>query len=320
MNRRTKIIIATVIAVAAVSVFLVVRPHPKIRETAIIAIHPVKGNIVLFVSTTGTIKPKNRLEIIPSVSGRIEKVLVEEGNTVRLGQIIAWMSSADRAAMIDAARAQGADAVRYWEDVYKPIPIVSPITGTVIARSVEPGQTVTTSTVCIVISDRLEAVAQVDETDIAKIRVGQKAEISLDSHPDVIVNGKVSAISYESTTVNNVTTYNVFVVPDTIPAEFRSGMSANINFEDKSRHNVIVIPNDAIITHGDSHTVFVQGPQGIPPQSRDICIGISDEKFTEVISGLDETDSVVVSKKKFIIPKQNEEKNMFMPTPPRGKK
>jgi macrolide-specific efflux system membrane fusion protein len=320
MKHRNKVIILILICSAAAFVLFKLIPSgaEKPGDGTVVLVHPVRGDIQVFVATTGTIKPKNRLEILPTVAGRIEKVLVDEGNTVQLGQVVAWMSSSDRAALIDAARSQGAEAVRYWENVYKPIPVVSPITGTVIARDVQPGQTVSTSTVCLVISDRLEAVAQVDETDIAKIRIGQRAKISLDSHPDISVGGKVSSISYESTTVNNVTTYNVEVVPDSIPSVFRSGMSANINFEEKSRLGVMLIPNDAIQISGERHLVMLQSSPEAKPEPRDIVVGLSDEKMTEVVSGMSERDTVLVSKKKFIVPEKKEEKNMFMPTPPRG--
>ena len=322
MTRRNRIIIAAIITSAAAfaAVKFLSPSGPIAPDKDVRTVRPTRGDIEVFVSTTGTIKPKNRLEIIPTVAGRIEKVMVDEGDHVRLGQIIAWMSSSDRAALIDAARAKGPDAVKYWEEVYKAIPVVSPITGTVIARDVQPGQTVTTSTVCLVISDRLQAVAQVDETDIAKVRVGQRAKISLDSHPDVVVGGKVSAISYESATVNNVTTYNVEVIPDTVPPVFRSGMSANINFEEKSRHGVLLIPNDAIQISGERRLVMTSSSPGTPPAPRDIAVGLSDEKMTEVVSGLSEEVTVLVSKRKFVVPEAKQEKSMFMPSPPRGRK
>ena len=96
-------------------------------------------------------------------------------------------------------------------------------------------------------------------------------------------------------------------------------MSANINFEDKSRRGVLLVPNDAIQISGERHLVMTVS-RGAPPEPREIIVGLSDEKATEVVSGLTEADSVIVSKKKFIVPEKKEEKNMFMPTPPRGRK
>jgi macrolide-specific efflux system membrane fusion protein len=96
-------------------------------------------------------------------------------------------------------------------------------------------------------------------------------------------------------------------------------MSANINFEEKSRRNVLLVPNDAIQISGERHLVMTASP-GNRPEPREIAVGLSDEKATEVVSGLSESDSVLVSKKKFIVPEKKEEKNMFMPSPPRGRK
>jgi len=55
------------------------------------------------------------------------------------------MSSTERAALIDAAQSRDEETLKYWQEVYKQTPILSPIAGEVIVRSVEPGQTVTTS-------------------------------------------------------------------------------------------------------------------------------------------------------------------------------
>src|SRR3989339_238898 len=65
------------------------------------------GAISASIPSTGTVMPRNRVEIKPPVAGRIEDVLVNEGTHVRKGQIIAWISSNERAALLDAARTKG---------------------------------------------------------------------------------------------------------------------------------------------------------------------------------------------------------------------
>src|SRR5271170_4470385 len=74
------------------------------------------------VEATGSVSPLNRVEIKPAIGGRIEKLLVNEGDKVTQGQIIAWMSSTDRAAILDGARAQGPAVLKKWQDVYKATP------------------------------------------------------------------------------------------------------------------------------------------------------------------------------------------------------
>ena len=63
-----------------------------------------RGNIEVKVLSTGTIQPYTRVEVNSPVNGRIEKVEVDEGDKVRASDILAWISSEDRIALLDAAR------------------------------------------------------------------------------------------------------------------------------------------------------------------------------------------------------------------------
>ncbi len=284
-------------------------------------VFPHYGNIETYVSTTGTVLPQNRLEITPPISGRVEKILVKEGDHVKAGQTLIWMSSTDRAALIDAARAQGDKQLEYWENVYKPIPLVAPISGTVIVRALEPGQTALTTTAILVISDRLLVKANVDETDIGRVRKGQMAEISLDAYPDVRVKGRVSLIKFESTTVNNVTTYEVQILPDKVPPVFKSGMSANIKIYDNVKKNVLLLPRDVITYENRQAFVMVKRKGRTEPEKVQINTGLDDDHNVEILSGLSEKDAVV-NIQQFFTPSDNKETggNPFMPSRRRGPK
>ncbi|HPA73862.1 MAG TPA: efflux RND transporter periplasmic adaptor subunit, partial [Spirochaetota bacterium] len=66
---------------------------------------PSTGTIKKYISTTGTVEPRNRLKIIPAIAGRVEKVLVTEGQEVRRGQLLAWLHGALRGDIaLDGAR------------------------------------------------------------------------------------------------------------------------------------------------------------------------------------------------------------------------
>ncbi|NTW75203.1 MAG: biotin/lipoyl-binding protein, partial [Chlorobiaceae bacterium] len=103
------------------------------------------GTIRSVVSTTATVKPQNRLEIKSPVSGRIDEILVKEGEMVRKGQVLALVSSTERAALLDAASRIGKGESDYWKKVYNQTALISPINGEVIVSSLNPGQTITTS-------------------------------------------------------------------------------------------------------------------------------------------------------------------------------
>lgn len=277
-------------------------------------ITPVFGAVRNFISSTGTVLPKNRLEVKPPVNGRIEKILVREGDKVKTGQILAWMSSTERAALLDAARGKGEDTLQYWEGVYKPISLPAPIDAEVIVAKTQPGQTVSTSDAVVVLSDQLIVRAQVDETDIGKIRPNMRAVITLDAYPDERINASVEHLYYESKTVSNVTIYEVDLGTREAPAFFRSGMNANVDFIEQNKENILLVPLDAVHKEATGDYVFVRQNGAKEAVKRQVTLGISDDKNIEVISGIAENDRIVLKTKKYTLPRNAVGKNPFMPS------
>ncbi len=300
INKRQIAVVAAVVVVAGAGWMWLIRKPASEGPAKIIHAHI--GQIQAMVSTTGTVLPKNRLEIKPPVNGRIEQVLIQEGQNVKTGDIMAWMSSTDRAALLDAARGQGEEKLKYWQEVYKPIPLLAPIDGEVIVGTVQPGQTVTTADAVVVLSDRLIVRAQVDETDIGNIQQGQKAMVNLDAYPDTRINAVVDHIYYESKTVNNVTTYEVDLLPESVPPFFRSGMNANIDFIQEGKKDVLVLPLSVVRKDQDGSFVMVSPGQGEKPVRRTLTLGISDDKNVEIVSGLTQDDEIVSKTKQYKLP------------------
>jgi len=305
MRNKTIKIIVVLLAIVLL-VFLIFRFRKKKDDRGqIIEITPTIGTIQSVITTTASVLPKNRLEVKPPVNGRIENILVKEGEKVAVGQILAWMSSTERAALLDAARGKDPETLKYFQDTYKPIPLVSPIDGEVIVATTQPGQTVTTGEEVVVLSDRLIIRAQVDETDIGKIKAGQKAMVSLDAYPDTKVMATVEHIYYESRVVNSVTMYEVDVIPQAVSQFFRSGMSAQVDFIQESRENVLLVPLEAIHKEGERAYVLVRQEQNKKPLEQDVVLGLSDDKNIEILSGLDIDDRVIVKRKTFKLSKNN---------------
>lgn len=273
-----------------------------------------RGNIKVTVLTTGIVQPQNRLEVKSPIPGRIEQVLAREGDNVRQGQIIAWLSSTERAALLDAARSKGTTELAYWEELYRPTPLVAPIDGDIIARNIEPGQTATAQDVLFVMSDRLIIEAQLDETDIGRIALGQLAEITLDAYPAETMTGRVDHIAYEAKTVNNVTMYMVDVLPERIPTFLRSGMTANVNVIMAETNGVLLISSDAVLTEQDRTVVRLPNPPDrAKPLSREVKTGLSDGKNVEIIGGLNEGDTVLRKAFQQPEPTDNGSRNPFAP-------
>jgi macrolide-specific efflux system membrane fusion protein len=269
------------------------------REAAPIyrEVSATRGDIELTILSTGVVQPKNRLEIKAPIPGRAEQVLVDQGNKVRKGQVLAWMSSTERAALMDAARAKGPEEVQRWEALYRPAPILAPLDGTLITRSLEAGQTFTSADAVFVMSDFLIVNAQVDETDLAQIRLRQPASLVLDAYPGESFSGKVSQIAYDAKTVNNVTTYDVEIMPSKTPAYMRSGMTANVSFVLASHANVLVVPAEAVkVRDGRSTVLTAAADKGGKPVEKEIKTGISDGKRIEVLEGITEGEKLLVAR------------------------
>lgn len=267
-----------------------------------------RGQIDVRILATGTVQPQNRLEIKSPIAGRIEQIQVDIGDTVKKGQILGWISSMERAALLDAARSKGAAEVQRWQELYKPTPIIAPINGQIIVRNVENGQTFTTSDPVLVMSNRLTIKAQVDETDLAQIRLKQNVEVRLDAYPDQVIPSQVEQIAFEAKTVSNVTTYVITVLPEKTPDFMRSGMTANVTFKVDSKKDILVIPTEFIKYENGKALVTVENGED-KPIDKELKLGVSDGKMSEVLSGVEENQVILLA----LIKKENKGTSPFSP-------
>ncbi|MEW6558340.1 MAG: efflux RND transporter periplasmic adaptor subunit [Elusimicrobiota bacterium] len=294
MSTQQKIIISVVVLVLLIGGLFLFKKKKKTGQMA--EIQPTRGSIAIEFRETGTVSPRNRLEIKPQVSGRLEDILVVEGQKVKKGEVLVWMSSTDRAALLDVAREKGDAEFQKWSDAYKPTPIISPLDGFIIARNKEPGQSVSVNDIILVMADKLIVEAVVDETDLRYIKLGQVVKIFLDAYPDKYFSGTVEHIAYESTVVNNVTVYEVKIKPLNPPSDFRSGMTATIEVTADKREDVLLLPSDVIIEKGDKKFVSIKTKNG-KSRLKEIGVGISDGKKTEITDGIDEEDIILSTSK-----------------------
>lgn len=319
IRHKKKIGIVAICIIALVSVLFIKHVTMTQKKTqATQEIKPSYGTIRSVITTTGTVEPQNRLEIKPPISGRVEDILVREGMHVKKGDVLALMSSTERAALLDAAQMEGDTEVDYWKNVYKATPLIAPIDGEVIVRAVEPGQTVSTTDAIIVLSDRLIVSAQVDETDVGGIAVGQKAVIGLDAYPDIHVDGTVDHISYESTLVNNVTIYEVEILPAKTPSVFRSGMSANVTIIKEEHTHVLLLPIEAVTQATQGRGFVTVKDKAGKTRRVPVETGLMDDNNIEICSGITANDTVIMQTETYQITTGKQGTNPFLPS--RGKR
>jgi HlyD family secretion protein len=130
--------------------------------------------------------------------------------------------------------------------------ITSPIDGTVVARSVDVGQTVAASlqapTLFTIAQDltKMQVYVSTDESDVGAIHSGQAVNFKVDAFPTQAFYGKVSAVRLNATTVQNVVTYTTVVDFDNPDTKLFPGMTAYVNIPVATATDVVKVPNGAL--------------------------------------------------------------------------
>lgn len=130
--------------------------------------------------------------------------------------------------------------------------IYSPVTGVVMARNVNIGQTVASSfntpTLFVIAKDisNMQVQAAVDEADIGNVRQTQRATFTVDAYPDNSFSGKVEEIRLEPTVSANVVTYTTIIKAPNADLKLKPGMTANIIIYTKEENNALLISAKAL--------------------------------------------------------------------------
>ena len=183
--------------------------------------------------------------------------------------------------------------------------IVSPIDGIVLSRDVQMGDAVSsilvlgsTATLVMTLGDTSEVYVKgkVDESDIGKVYLGQRARIKVESFKDKTFEGKVTKISPMGVEKDNVTTFEVRVSIQNPGGELKAEMTANAEIILEEHKNVLQIPEGAILYDKDKKaSVEIPDPKGKEGKDKvAVNIGISNGAKTEVLSGLKEGQEVVL--------------------------
>ncbi|MGA2986341.1 MAG: efflux RND transporter periplasmic adaptor subunit [Terriglobia bacterium] len=183
--------------------------------------------------------------------------------------------------------------------------IVSPMDGLVLSRDVEVGDAVSSililgsqATLVMTLGDVSEVYVKgkVDEADISKVYMGQRARIVVESLKDKKFEGKVTKISPMGVEKENVTTFEVKVSIQNSTGELKANMTANAEIILEEKQNVLQLPEAAVVYDKDRHT-FVEIPApGVKTgkQKLPVTLGISNGVKTELVSGLKEGQQVVL--------------------------
>ncbi|MDO8288981.1 MAG: efflux RND transporter periplasmic adaptor subunit [Parvibaculum sp.] len=306
------------ILLAAVAVYFLF-----LRAPAVVTATPHRGEAVEAVYATGTVEPVRYARVGTKVSGRLTEVLVKEGDRVEAGRVIAVIEPSEevfrvqelearlKLATSDLERAQtlrrsgnvSASALDQAESAHAAADaalkgakarlddhfLTVTVSGMIlrsefqleIGDMVQPGQTL------FLVGDasQLQIDAEVDEEDILKVALGQKALIRADAFPGQILNGEVSSLTPYGDPVGR--TYRVHV---SLPADtpLVSGMTAEINIVVRREDKALLVPLSAIT--GSAVWTVVDGRA----QRAVVTLGAVGREEAEILSGLEETQTIII--------------------------
>jgi HlyD family secretion protein len=384
-------VVAVIVLLIAVGVIVAKSGGTKIDPSKLAKVE--KGDLAKSVVATGKVTPITKVEVKSKASGIVKKLLVDYGDRVKQGQLLAQLDKVEIEAQVaqskaglEAARAnltssqadyerakvdaEGPDVpplkraydraigmakdgvvsasalddaeknytmavnkqnvakaqvtvlkakiaqsqavvaqddanLKQLEEQLSYTDIVSPIDGIVLSRDVQMGDAVSSilvlgssATLVMTLGDTSEVYVKgkVDESDIGKVYLGQRARIKVESFKDKTFDGKVTKISPMGVEKDNVTTFEVRVSIQNPGGELKAEMTANAEIILEEHKNVLQIPEGAILYDKDKKaSVEIPNPKGKEGKEKvAVNIGISNGAKTEVLSGLKEGDQVVL--------------------------
>jgi HlyD family secretion protein len=174
----------------------------------------------------------------------------------------------------------------------------SPIDGVVTKQNAKVGEAVVGNTIVVSVMSnaQFQIEANVAEADIAKIKLNQKASVTLDAYgSDVVFDATVIAIDPAETIIDGVPTYKTTFQFTNADERIKSGMTANIDIQGETHDHVLVLPQRAIANHNGNKFVTLETGKNLTKQV-EVKVGIRGEDGSvEILDGLKEGDNVVVS-------------------------
>jgi len=299
--------------------------HETAAAVPVEVVEVERRSISSYIETNGTLEAENEVDIIARVSAPIVELKAEEGMAVREGQLLARLEDEEyraqqaiyrvsleetRMAYERARELQGENLISAEEFERAKAAfegakaqferneidlsyteIRSPFDGVIVRRYVDLAQSVSVNTPLFRISDftPLLCPIQVPERDLSRVRNGQRGYLTVESYPGERFEASVLRIS----PVVDAASGTVKVTLDVDRRDkLRPGMFARVFVETESHDGVLVIPKKALSLESIGDTVYVER-DGVASR-REVTLGFREGDYVEVVSGVAETDRVVI--------------------------
>lgn len=296
-----------------------------------------RGDVSATVSASGTIQPVNMVDISSKITAQIKEVKVKENDPVKADQVLVVLEDDDLQPQLVQAQERVSNAAANLErnqrlNVIGAVPdqqldnlrmeykiaqanyaevlsklnqtvITSPIDGTVIGKPLPAGQMVaqgvTNPTVILTVADmsKMQIEAQIDQTDIGKVAVGQKVSFTVDAHPDKKFTGVIANVSKKAVTQQNVIYYTATIDVTDAQNLLNPSMVARVTINIGESKDTLLIPLAAVKSDKNGKYVVVMKADG-KTENVAVTTGILGDDRVEIKSGLSEGDTVIISQMK----------------------
>ncbi len=293
------------------------------------AVEVLPRDLARTVAVTGPIEPIRTVTVNAQTAGTVLTVLVEEGDRVRTGQLMAELDARETAAQLERARAVLVNAeaafqraeqlqandltsaaevdllrsafaiakadVQLWRTRLAFSRITAPVSGMVTAKRVESGSTVSANGAMFTIADDslLVVRVRVSELDVVYLEPGRSATLQLDAYPGVQISGHIRRIFPSADSTSRLVPVETVLgsLPPGVIA--RPGFLARVEFALDSRSGVLAVPTSAIGVSDSGTFVYVVTADTL--SRRPVETGLTTAGWIEITQGLEPGERVVSS-------------------------
>jgi HlyD family secretion protein len=204
-------------------------------------------------------------------------------------------ATAEQLAVAEAELEQARINLEDVQDALDSATLTAPFDGIVTVVNFSEGEFASGPAIGVIDDSQLEVILEVDEVDIGNLAIGQPATVSLEAWPDVEIESQIALIVPKSKTNlgSNLVVYELHLDLGPVDLPVRVGMTADANLVTAETNNVLLVPNQALDVDRGNGTYSVRLLVGETVEVVPVTIGLRDNRYTQITSGLNPGDEVL---------------------------